>query len=59
MRPPPPRVAGPYRDLLDGLLSGYATRYAAAKRALSGQDFEDLELECHALLRDDAELRER
>ena len=53
------RIAGPYRDLLDGLLAGYGERYAAAKRALSGLDFEDLELECRALLRDDDELRER
>ena len=46
-------------DLLDRLVHLFAERYAGAKRAVSGLDFEDLELECRELLRTDAELRER
>ena len=37
----------------------FGERYARAKRAVSGLDFEDLELECRELLRTDAELCER
>ena len=43
---------------LDQLLRGFGERYAAAKRAVSGLDFEDLELLTRELLRD-GELRER
>ena len=46
-------------ELLDRLLGLFGERYARAKRAVSGLDFEDLELECRELLRTDAELRER
>jgi ATP-dependent helicase/nuclease subunit A len=46
-------------ELLDRLLRAFGERYASAKRAVSGLDFEDLELECRELLRTDAELRER
>jgi ATP-dependent exoDNAse (exonuclease V) beta subunit len=52
-------AAAPVRDLLDGLLRGFAERYAAAKAALSGVDFEDLELLTARLLAGDASLRER
>ena len=50
-------VAGPVRDLLDRLLTGFADRYEQAKRAISSVDFEDLELLTRDLLRDDAALR--
>ena len=50
-------MAGPVRDLLDRLLTGFADRYEEAKRAISGVDFEDLELLTRDLLRDDAALR--
>ena len=43
---------------LDQLLRGFGERYAAGKRAVSGLDFEDLELLTRELLRD-GELRER
>ncbi len=46
-------------ELLDRLLGLFGERYARAKRAVSGLDFEDLELECRELLRTDPELRER
>ncbi|MGH2859009.1 MAG: UvrD-helicase domain-containing protein, partial [Solirubrobacteraceae bacterium] len=53
------RAAGADRDLLDLLLDSYGRHYERRKRALSGVDFEDLELIVRRLLRDDAELRER
>ena len=53
------RAAAPVRDLLDRLLCTFGERYAERKRAISGVDFEDLELLTRELLRDDAELRER
>ena len=53
------RAAGPVRDLLDRLLAGYGARYAAAKQAESGLDFEDLELVTRRLLATDTELAER
>ena len=46
-------------ELLDRLLRLFGEGYARAKRAVSGLDFEDLELECRELLRTDVELRER
>ena len=46
-------------ELLDRLLGLFGEGYARAKRAVSGLDFEDLELECRELLRTDVELRER
>ena len=46
-------------ELLDHLLRLFGEGYARAKRAVSGLDFEDLELECRELLRTDVELRER
>jgi ATP-dependent exoDNAse (exonuclease V) beta subunit len=52
-------AAVPVRDLLDGLLSGYGAEYERRKRAVSGLDFEDLELHCRDLLAGDPELRER
>ncbi len=53
------RAAGPVRDLLDRLLTGYGEHYARRKREVSGLDFEDLELETRALLAGDHELQER
>ncbi|MFZ0041837.1 MAG: UvrD-helicase domain-containing protein, partial [Solirubrobacteraceae bacterium] len=53
------RAAGPVRDLLDALLGAYGRYYAARKRAVSGIDFEDLELMGRQLLAQDVELRER
>ncbi|HEU4943200.1 MAG TPA: UvrD-helicase domain-containing protein [Gaiellaceae bacterium] len=47
------------RDLLQQLLDGFATAYAAAKRRESALDFEDLQLVARALLRDRREIRER
>jgi ATP-dependent helicase/nuclease subunit A len=52
-------AARPVRDLLDRLLDAYGRHYAERKRAASGLDFEDLELETRRLLRDDGELRQR
>ena len=52
------RAARPVWDLLDRLLQAYGRHYAARKRAVSGVDFEDLELLAHRLLRADSELRE-
>ncbi len=43
--------------LLDELLRGFATAYAQAKRALSGVDYDDLELFVRDLLRDDPAIR--
>ncbi len=53
------RAAGPVRELLDSLLELYGTSYTARKRAVSGLDFEDLELLTRELLRTDVELRDR
>ncbi len=53
------RAAGPVRDLLDGLLAGFATRYAQHKHDRSGIDFEDLELITRDLLLSSPEIRER
>ena len=53
------RAAGPVRDRLDALLAAFGTRYEARKRAVSGVDFEDLELLTLELLRTSPELRER
>jgi ATP-dependent helicase/nuclease subunit A len=53
------RAAARVRDLLDRLLDGYGHHYAERKRAVSGLDFEDLELLTLRLLGDDGELRER
>ena len=53
------RAARPVWDLLDRLLQAYGRHYAARKRAVSGVDFEDLELLARELLRADGELRER
>jgi ATP-dependent exoDNAse (exonuclease V) beta subunit len=52
-------AARPVRDLLDGLLSRFAERYAAAKAQLSGVDFEDLELFTRQLFAANPALRER
>jgi ATP-dependent helicase/nuclease subunit A len=53
------RVAGPVRDRFDALLAAFGTRYEARKRAVSGVDFEDLELLTLELLRTNPDLRER
>ena len=53
------REAGPVRDVLDRLLAGFGEHYERRKRAVSGLDFEDLELETHRLLSTDHELQER
>ncbi len=53
------RAAGPVRDRLDALLDAFGRHYQQAKRAVSGLDFEDLELVTLELLRGDGELRER
>jgi ATP-dependent exoDNAse (exonuclease V) beta subunit len=45
--------------LFDRLLTGFGSRYEQLKREQSGLDFEDLELLCRDLLRDDEELRDR
>ena len=47
------------RDLLQQLLHGFASQYAAAKDRESALDFEDLQLHARDLLRDDESLRER
>jgi ATP-dependent helicase/nuclease subunit A len=52
------RAAAPVRDLLNRLLVSYTTHYARRKRAVSGLDFEDLELITRDLLQSDGELRE-
>jgi ATP-dependent helicase/nuclease subunit A len=52
------RAAGPVRDRLDALLAAFGARYEARKRAISGVDFEDLELLTLELLRARPELRE-
>jgi ATP-dependent helicase/nuclease subunit A len=53
------RAAVPVRDLLDQLLSRFGERYAERKRAVSGLDFEDLELLARDLLGSESDLRER
>ncbi len=53
------RAAGPVRDHLDALLAAFDVRYGERKRAISGVDFEDLELLTLALLRGNGALRER
>ena len=45
--------------LLDRLLQGFGERYGERKRAVSGLDFEDLELLCRDLVGNDEELRAR
>jgi ATP-dependent helicase/nuclease subunit A len=52
------RVAGPVRDLMDTLLAAFGERYAERKRAVSGVDFEDLELLALQLLRQRPEIRQ-
>jgi ATP-dependent helicase/nuclease subunit A len=52
------RVAGPVRDLMDTLLAAFGERYAERKRAVSGVDFEDLELLALQLLRERPEIRQ-
>jgi ATP-dependent helicase/nuclease subunit A len=47
------------RDLLDALLGRFSAGFAAAKAAVSGVDFTDLELFTRRLLAQDGELRER
>ncbi len=47
-------AARPVRELLDRLLEGYGRHYAERKRAVSGLDFEDLELVTRRLLLDDS-----
>jgi ATP-dependent helicase/nuclease subunit A len=53
------RVAVQDRSLLQELLDGFADAYAAAKRAESAVDFEDLQIAARNLLRDDEQIRER
>ena len=53
------RAAEPIAKLLDGLLSGYSAEYERRKRAVSGLDFEDLELLTRGLLAEDLDLQER
>ena len=53
------REAAPVRDLLDSLLAAFSDGYERRKRAVSGVDFEDLELLARDLLRADGELCER
>jgi ATP-dependent exoDNAse (exonuclease V) beta subunit len=52
-------AARPVRDLLDQLLDAYGRHYEERKRAVSGLDFEDLELVTRRLLLEDSELRQR
>ena len=52
-------AARPVRDLLDRLLDAYGRHYAERKRAVSGLDFEDLELVTRQLLLENSELRQR
>ncbi|HSJ95062.1 MAG TPA: UvrD-helicase domain-containing protein, partial [Gaiellaceae bacterium] len=51
-------LAADDRDLLQELLETYAAEYAAAKRAESVVDFEDLQLAARDLLRDHPDVRE-
>ena len=52
-------AALPVHALLDALLQAFAHRYADAKRAASGLDFEDLELRANRLLREHEPIRAR
>ncbi|HEX4805529.1 MAG TPA: UvrD-helicase domain-containing protein [Conexibacter sp.] len=52
-------AALPAAALLDALLQAFGRRYAEAKRATSGLDFEDLELRANRLLREHEPLRAR
>jgi len=52
------RAGAPVRDLMDSLLRTFGERYAERKHAVSGIDFEDLELLTRELLRTHAGLRE-
>jgi ATP-dependent helicase/nuclease subunit A len=52
-------VAAGDRELLQELLDGFHTAYAAAKERESALDFEDLQLSARDLLRDHPEIRER
>jgi ATP-dependent exoDNAse (exonuclease V) beta subunit len=52
-------LASADRALLQELLTRFAETYAAAKRAESAVDFEDLQLAARDLLRDHASIRER
>ncbi len=52
-------AARPVRDLLDQLLDAYGRHYEQRKRAVSGLDFEDLELVTRRLLLENSELRQR
>ena len=52
-------AALPAHALLDALLQAFDRRYAEAKRAASGLDFEDLELRANGLLREHEHLRTR
>ncbi len=52
-------AARPVRDLLDRLLDAYGRHYSEGKRAVSGLDFEDLELQTRQLLLENSELRQR
>ncbi len=52
-------VATRDRDLLQALLDGFASQYAAAKRRESALDFEDLQLAARDLLRARPEILER
>ena len=47
------------RDLLQGLLTGYAASYGAAKERESALDFEDLQLTARTLLSEHPSIRER
>jgi ATP-dependent helicase/nuclease subunit A len=47
------------RDLVQALLDGFASAYAAAKRRESALDFEDLQLVARDLLREHPEIRDR
>jgi ATP-dependent helicase/nuclease subunit A len=51
-------LAADDRDLLQELLEGYASEYAAAKRSESVVDFEDLQLAARDLLRDNPGVRD-
>jgi ATP-dependent exoDNAse (exonuclease V) beta subunit len=53
------RRASVAHDLLDRLLVSFGERYEERKRAVSGLDFEDLELLCAELLAPGGELRDR
>src|SRR5213076_1952937 len=52
-------LAAADRDLLQELLTAFASAYQEAKDRESALDFEDLQLRARDLLRDDASIRER